>query len=87
MKPFGLPRSTYAETHVEIERKTSEIASEKILHLVATNERITISELAEAINVTTRFIERNIKKLQPEGRLRRVGPDKGGCWEMGDNFL
>ena len=25
---------------------------------------------------------RNIKKLQNQGLIRRVGPDKGGFWEV-----
>jgi ATP-dependent DNA helicase RecG len=27
-------------------------------------------------------VERNIKKLQEKGLLKRVGPDKGGRWEV-----
>jgi len=66
----------------KVSEKTSEKTSEKILRLVETNQSITIAELAAAIGVTTRTIERNIKNLQIRGRLRRVGPDKGGHWEI-----
>jgi ATP-dependent DNA helicase RecG len=30
-------------------------------------------------------IAKQIKKLQDEGKLRRVGPDKGGHWEVTEN--
>jgi len=56
--------------------------SEKILELITTNKYITIIELSENIGVSSRSIERNIKKLQEENRLKCVGADKGGHWEI-----
>jgi DeoR/GlpR family transcriptional regulator of sugar metabolism len=43
---------------------------------------LTIPDLASLIGVTQRSIERNIKKLQEQKRLRRIGPAKGGYWEV-----
>ena len=77
MFTLEFPRPTY----VKAKDKTKK-TSEKILRIIARNQRTTISELAEAIGVTTRSIERNIKNLQAQGRLRRSGPDKGGHWEV-----
>jgi len=34
------------------------------------------------IGNTTRAIERNLQKLQKDGRLRRIGAAKGGHWEV-----
>ena len=65
--------------------KTSEKTSEKILAAVARTPEITIQELAAHIGVTARSIERNLSKLQAEGRLRRIGPDKGGRWQVEDS--
>ena len=39
--------------------------------------------MAQIIKVTERSVERNIQKLQKEGKLKRIGPDKGGHWEVG----
>ena len=61
---------------------TSEKTSEKILELITTNKYITIIELSENIGVSSRSIERNMKKLQKENKLKRVGADKGGHWEI-----
>ena len=61
---------------------TSKKTSEKILKLITTNKYITIIELSENIGVSSRSIERNIKKLQEENKLKRVGADKGGHWEI-----
>ncbi len=62
--------------------KGSVKSSVKILALLKQNGEMTIPELSEQIGITTRAIEKNIKKLQEGGALRRVGPDKGGHWEV-----
>ncbi|MCB0518525.1 MAG: putative DNA binding domain-containing protein [Lewinellaceae bacterium] len=66
--------------------KTSEKMSgkvpEKILALVSRDAKITIALLSNEIGVTERTIERNLKKLQEENRIKRIGPDKGGHWEI-----
>ncbi|MEN8760438.1 MAG: winged helix-turn-helix transcriptional regulator [Desulfobacterales bacterium] len=56
--------------------------SGKILDILRQHEHLTIPELARLIGVTERSIERSIRKLQDQGLLRRVGPAKGGHWEV-----
>ncbi len=56
--------------------------SGKILALVKENAWITIPELAEAIGVSERSIERTMRKLQDERLLIRKGAAKGGSWEV-----
>ncbi len=64
--------------------KMSEKTSEKILRAARENPGITIAELAVSTGVSTRSVERNIRKLQDGGRLARVGSDKAGHWEVLD---
>jgi ATP-dependent DNA helicase RecG len=64
--------------------KTSGKTSGKILNAIRQNGEITIPELALLIGVTERSIERNIRQLQSADRLRRVGPAKGGHWEVSE---
>jgi len=45
---------------------------------------INIAELAEALNRSTSAIEKQISKLQELEQIRRIGPDKGGHWEIVD---
>lgn len=71
-------RATSVETSVE----TSEKTSEKILIKMRQNPEITIAELSNHIGVSGRSIERNLRKLQNNGYIRRIGPDKGGHWEV-----
>ena len=46
--------------------------------MIRENILIKISELALLIGVTERSIERNLKKLQAENHLSRIGPDRTG---------
>jgi ATP-dependent DNA helicase RecG len=66
----------------ETSEKTSEKTSDKIISLIKADAMITIERLAEYCDVTTRSIERNLNKLQERNIIKRVGPDKGGHWEV-----
>ena len=59
----------------------SQKTSQKIIDLIKEDPYISTSKMAEIIGVDRRNIARNIKKLQEQGVVRRVGPDKGGFWE------
>jgi len=56
--------------------------SGKILATLKQDGYLTIPDLASMIGVSERSIERNIQKLQEQKRLRRIGPAKGGHWEV-----
>ena len=61
---------------------TSGKTSGKIIDALNKNCFMTIPELAHMIGISTRSIERNLQKLQKDGRLRRIGAAKGGHWEV-----
>ena len=67
---------------VKTSGKLSGKTSGKILALIRENGRVTIPELAVAIGISERSIERNLKKLQAENRLSRIGPANGGYWKV-----
>ena len=62
--------------------KTVEKTVEKILELIEANPKITQKELMEKTGLTRRGVEWNLSKLKEGGKLRRIGPDKGGHWEV-----
>ena len=66
----------------EMENKSSLKSSQKILELISVSPSITISEIADRLGMTTRGVDKNIKRLKEQGVIRRVGPDKGGHWEV-----
>ena len=65
----------------KMSEKVSEKVSEKILEVVRRNPEVTISELAKETGVTTRTVERHIKRMQGEGILERIGGRKEGHWK------
>nr|WP_281015250.1 HTH domain-containing protein [Psychroflexus torquis] len=60
--------------------------SEKILRLLKDDKNRSAKNLSEIIGISDRAIEKQLAKLQNQGRLNRVGPDKGGYWEVIDEF-
>lgn len=65
-----------------ISQKNSQKNSQKIVELIKKRPEITTTEMAELIGVSRRTIVNITNKLQDEGIIRRVGPDKGGHWEV-----
>ena len=57
-------------------------SSEKILSLISKNPSITTAALAERLGISTRAVEKHLANLKAKGRLLRIGPDKGGHWEV-----
>lgn len=53
-----------------------------ILKLLEQNNALTRSQLAGKLGVSPDTIKKNIEKLKHKGILQRVGPDKGGYWEI-----
>lgn len=62
--------------------ESSQKSSQKIIDLMQGNPTITIADLAQTLSITDRAIKKQIEKLKAKGRIRRVGPDKGGHWEV-----
>lgn len=56
-----------------------------ILQYITEREDITTSVLAEMIGISQRKIKENIAKLKAIGILKRIGPAKGGYWQVVDN--
>ncbi len=73
------------EKHVEKDEKHVEKTSEKILLLIQERPQITINEIADVLMIKRRSVEDQLKRLKEKGLIRRVGPDKGGHWEVIEN--
>ena len=63
---------------------TRDTKDPKILAMMRENPQVTIAELAKTTGLSDRAVKKSIKKLKEGGLLRRVGPDKGGHWEVVD---
>lgn len=56
--------------------------TQKILEEIKKNPSISRDELAEKCGLTSDGIKYNIRKLREKGIIKRIGPDKGGHWEI-----
>ena len=64
--------------------KKLEKTPEKILLLLKSHPDMSVAEIATHLNKSNSAIDRAIRKLKSEGRLKRIGSDKGGHWEVQD---
>lgn len=57
-------------------------SSQKIIEMLRNDAKITTQEIAERMGISRRAVAKTIAKLKADGIIRRVGPDKGGFWEI-----
>ena len=74
----GTTETTPQKSSQETPQKTPQ----KIIELVKEVAYITTQRMADLIGIDRSNIARAIRKMQSAGILRRVGPDKGGHWEI-----
>ena len=55
---------------------------EKIMTLLSQDNTLSAATLAEQIGITAKAVEKQIAALKADGVLRRIGPDKGGYWQV-----
>ena len=55
---------------------------EKIIKILSNNPTTTVRELSEMLSLSRRGVEEQIKSLKQKGIIRRIGPDKGGHWQV-----
>ena len=63
-------------------QKTLQKQDVSIIMLLLNDPNLTTQKIAEQLQVSRQTIATRIKKLQQEGYVKRIGPDKGGRWEV-----
>ncbi|MBU4511072.1 winged helix-turn-helix transcriptional regulator [bacterium] len=58
--------------------------TQKTIALIGKSPEISRKELAEVIGLTEDGIKYHLKKMQKKGIIKRIGPAKGGHWEVGE---
>ena len=53
-----------------------------LLHLIKNNPSISKKEMSETIGIRPSSVDKNIATLKDKRYLKRVGPAKGGHWEL-----
>jgi ATP-dependent DNA helicase RecG len=55
---------------------------EQILLLIKRNPQISFTAIAEELKMARSGIAKRMQQLQASGIIKRIGPDKGGHWEI-----
>ena len=74
---YHLPKSS-----MKSGQKSGQKTREQILKLIKKNPSVTRMQLTEELGISSSAIQRHIKILKEMAKIRRVGPDKGGYWEI-----
>ena len=62
--------------------ETTQKTTEKILECIKQNPFISRKELSELCGITPDGIKWQLNNMQAHGLIIRIGPDKGGHWEV-----
>ena len=80
---------TTIEEIIETERKVTvnvtqkvTVNQKKIIEAIKENPNITQEKLAEIVGISRKSIIANMKQLQENGFIKRIGADKNGYWQI-----
>lgn len=59
-------------------------SSLKIVAMIKEDPSVTTDEMARLTGLARRSVTKQLAKLKQDGHIRRVGPAKGGHWEVVD---
>ena len=76
------PTEAAGEASVKTSVKASVKTGDALLELLRKNPQMTLAEVAAVVGRSVRAVEMASSKLVRAGRLRFVGPQKGGHWEV-----
>lgn len=72
------------KNHVETTQKPHASPREKLLSLLKSQPGISMKDLALLSGDTLYSVRHHLESLKAAGRIRHVGPSKGGQWEVLD---
>ena len=78
MRLAGIPKKEGVE---KVTEKVTE-NQKKILNNISRNRFVTVKKLSKIVGISERKIKENISKLKQKKLLKRIGPAKGGHWEV-----
>ena len=60
----------------------AEWSEEYLLGILRERPDVTIAQLCDLVSKSRRQVQRDIAALKSAGKVRRVGPNRGGHWEV-----
>ena len=79
---FGLFSTLLPAIDESGKKSTLKGTRKDVVDIILNSPHITIPQIAEQLGLNARGIAKHIKNLQEEGIIKRIGPDKGGHWEV-----
>lgn len=77
-------QKTTQKTTEKTTENATEKTTEKIIRILKERPYATAGQLAEELGLTIDGVDYNIRKLKKQGRIVRIGGDKGGHWEINE---
>ena len=71
-----------SETGSETSSETGSETKDQIINIIKQNPRISAAEIAKQLCISSRGVEKQIRKLRESGIIRRKGGRFGGNWEI-----
>ena len=65
-----------------LSEKGCQKTADRIVALLTENGTTTQGEMAKSLGISRQAVQKHLANLKSAGRLRRIGPDKGGYWEI-----
>ena len=72
------------ETTGKVVRKSGQKNADRLLGLLKDRPQATQGDMVAIVGINRSAIQRHLSNLKAAGRLLRIGPDKGGHWEVVD---
>jgi len=63
-------------------QETTQETAQEIIRLIIQNPNITRQKMAETLGISGDGVKYHLRKMQEKNVIRRVGPTKGGHWEV-----
>ncbi len=69
------------ESHSKVTVNLTEV-QQNIITAIQQNQFVSQTEIAKELSLTRETVNRNMKKMQEKGIIKRIGADKNGHWEV-----
>ena len=66
----------------KVVREGGKKTADRLLDLIRSDPKITFAGMVSSTGISRSAIQKHIERLKDAQRLSRVGPDKGGHWEV-----
>jgi ATP-dependent DNA helicase RecG len=71
-----------AELHILLDYVMPMDRIKIILEAMQQDPKISAAKIAIILGISSRSVEKRIRTMRENGIIRRIGPDKGGYWEI-----